>query len=57
MSVLIDIPQIAYKTMSIEYVIIGQDGKRDRWGEREAEMSLQKSLKEYSYSADHEHVR
>lgn len=57
MSVLVDIPQIAYKTMSIEYVIIGQDGKRDRWAEREAEQNLQKELKEYPYSADHEHMR
>ncbi|MEE1314777.1 MAG: hypothetical protein UHS49_03305 [Faecalimonas sp.] len=57
MSVLIDIPQIAYKTMSIEYVIIGQDGKRDRFAELNAEQNLRESLKGYSYSLDHEHMR
>lgn len=57
MSFLIDIPQLAYKTMSIEYVIIGQDGKRDWLAERNAEESLQRCLQQYPYSADHEHTR
>lgn len=57
MSVLVDIPQIAYKTMSIEYVIIGQDGKRDRFAELKAEQNLRESLKGYSYSLDHKHMR
>jgi hypothetical protein len=36
----IDIPQAAYKTMVLEYVIVGNDGKRDRLKELEAEKNL-----------------
>lgn len=57
MSVLIDIPQIAYKTMSIEYIILDKNGKRDWFAEQEAEDSLRKSLSQYPYSADHDHVK
>lgn len=56
MSVLIDIPQLAYKTISLKYIIRDEDGDRDFEREHEAEQSL-KSLKEYSYSIDHEHVK
>lgn len=57
MSVLIDIPQVAYKTMVLEYVIRDKDGKRDWLAEREAEESLKNSLSYIQYSADHDHVR
>lgn len=57
MSILIDIPQVAYKTMVLEYVIRDKDGKRDWLAEREAEGSLKNSLSDVQYSADHDHVR
>jgi hypothetical protein len=53
----IDIPQVAYKTMVLEYVIVGNDGKRDRLKELEAEKNLKNSLSDWRYSADHDHVR
>lgn len=57
MSVLIDVPQIAYKTMELEFFIYDADGKRDFWAELEAEQDLKRRLPEYSYSEDHDHVR
>ena len=57
MSILIDIPQVAYRTMALEYVIKDKDGKRDWLAEREAEESLKSSLAYVRYSADHDHVR
>lgn len=57
MSVLIDIPQLAYKTISLKYIIRDENGDRDFEREHEAEHSLKSSLKEYSYSIDHEHVK
>jgi len=57
MSVLIDIPQIAYKAWALEYVIKDKDGRRDWAAEREAEESLKNSLSDVRYSADHDHVR
>ena len=57
MSVMIDIPQIAYKTWSLEYIIHDKNGDRDRMTEHEAEQDLKRSLTEYKYSEDHNHVR
>ncbi len=57
MSFLIDIPQLAYKTISLKYIIRDKNGNRDFERENEAEQSLKSSLKEYSYSIDHEHVK
>ena len=57
MSILIDIPQVAYRTMVLECVIKDKDGKRDWLAEREAEESLKNSLSDVRYSADHDHVR
>lgn len=57
MSILIDIPQVAYKTVNLEYIIRDKDGKRDWFAEREAEESLKNSLADVRYSADHDHVR
>lgn len=53
----IDIPQVAYKTWSIEYRIYDNDGNRMRMMEHEAEQSLKKALADYRYSSDHDHVR
>lgn len=52
MAVLIDIPQIAYRTWSIE--IRTGDRLRDYQLEREL---LEKTLGQYQYSSDHDHVR
>jgi hypothetical protein len=57
MSIFIDIPQVAYRTMALEYVIYDKDGKRDWLAERESEESLKNSLSDVQYSADHDHVR
>lgn len=57
MSILIDIPQVAYKTMALEYIIRDKEGKRDWIAEHEAEESLKSSLADVRYSADHDHVR
>ena len=57
MSILIDIPQVAYRTVALEYVIRDKDGKRDWLAEREAEEGLKNSLSDVRYSADHDHVR
>lgn len=57
MSILIDVPQVAYRTVALEYVINDKDGKRDWLAEREAEESLKNSLSNVQYSADHDHVR
>ena len=54
---LIDIPQVAYKTWGIEYVVRNADGTRDRFRELELERDMASKLGEYAYSADHEHVR
>lgn len=54
---LIDIPQVAYKTWVLEYRIYDENGNRMRLMEREAEQDLEKSLRDYKYSADHDHVR
>lgn len=57
MSVVIDIPQVAYRTVSLEYIIRDNDGKRDYTAEREAEESLRNLLSDYKYSFDHDHVK
>ena len=57
MSIMIDIPQVAYKTWSIEYRIYDKDGNRNRMMEYEAEKDLERSLSDYKYSSDHDHVR
>ena len=57
MSFAIDIPQVAYKTVYLEYRVYDKDGKRDRMAEHEAEMDLEKTLSDYKYSAEHDHVR
>lgn len=53
----IDIPQVAYKTWLLEYRIYDTDGKRCRDMELEAEKDLARTLSNYSYSAEHDHVR
>jgi len=53
----IDIPQVAYKTMCIEYRIYDDNGNRCFFEEQEAERDLQHALSDYRYSADHDHVR
>ena len=57
MSVMIDIPQVAYKTWSIEYRIYDNEGSRNRLMEYEAERDLERVLSSYKYSAEHDHVR
>lgn len=57
MSVIIDVPQVAYKTWSLEYRIHDKNGDRDYIAEHEAEQDLKRSLTEYKYSEDHNHVR
>ena len=57
MSVMIDVPQVAYKTWSLECVIYSKNGNRDYMMERETEQDLKRSLTEYKYSEDHNHVR
>lgn len=57
MSIAIDIPQVAYKTWLLEYRIYDNDGNRLRMVEREAERDLERTLRDYRYSADHDHVR
>lgn len=57
MSVVIDIPQVAYKTLLLEYRIYDADGNRNRQMEREAEQGLERSLSNYKYSESHDHVR
>jgi len=53
MAIYIDIPQIAYKTWTIE--IHTGDKVRDHLLERELEQT--KEIKQYQYSRDHAHVR
>jgi len=55
--ILIDIPQVAYRTWGLEYVIYDEDGKRDYMAEFEAEEDLKKHLCHVAYSADHDHVK
>lgn len=57
MSVAIDVPQVAYRTWVLEYRISDKNGKRDWIAEYEAEQDLKRSLTEYKYSEDHDHVR
>lgn len=57
MSVLIDIPQVAYRTWAFEYRIYDKNGNRNRLMEYEAERDLEKSLSDYKYSTEHDHVR
>jgi hypothetical protein len=52
-----EIPQIAKKTWNINYFVLNDDGTRNRELEREFENDLQKSLSEYKYSEEHDHVR
>lgn len=53
----IDIPQVAYKTWNVEYFVWNEGGTRERELELELENDLQKSLLEYKYSDEHDHVR
>ena len=55
--ILIDIPQVAYKTVCIEYLMYDNDGNRCRMEELEAEKRLECSLRDYRYSKEHDHVR
>jgi len=57
MSVMIDIPQVAYKTWLLEYRIYDENGNRNRLMEYEAEKDLERILSDYRYSAEHDHVR
>ena len=51
MAVLIDIPQVAYRTWAIE-IHTG-----DKMHDYELERELEKTLTQYPYSKDHDHVR
>lgn len=53
----IDVPQVAYKTWCIEYVVRNDDGTRDHLLEYELEEDLRKTLSRYPYSKDNPHVR
>ena len=55
--IVIDIPQVAYKTWAFEYRIYDKNGNRNRVMEYEAECDLEKALSNYKYSAEHDHVR
>lgn len=55
--ILIDVPQVAYKTWVLEYRIYDKDGKRNLLMEYEAERDLEKALVDVRYSKDHDHVR
>lgn len=55
--ILIDVPQVAYKTWAFEYRIYDEEGNRNRLMEYEAEKDLERILSGYKYSAEHEHVR
>jgi len=56
--ILIDIPQVAYKTLRIEYIVRKDDGSRDRVLEYELEQNLQRrTLQGFPYSELHDHVR
>lgn len=54
--IVIDIPQVAYKTMYIEYRIYDNDGNRCLMEELEAEKQLEYSLRNYRYLKEHDHV-
>lgn len=55
--ILIDIPQVAYRTWGLEYFIIDENGKRDYMKELELEKDLEKYLSDFLYSSDHDHVK
>lgn len=57
MSVMIDVPQVAYETWSLEYRIYDKNGNRNRLMEYEAERDLERVLSSYKYSTEHDHVR
>lgn len=57
MSILIDIPQVAYKTWSLEYRIYDKDGNRDLLAESKAEQDLKRTLLSVQYSSEHDHVK
>lgn len=57
MSILIDIPKIAYKTWAINVVIKDNDGERDYDKEKEFEDGLRETLSEFQYKPYHKHVR
>lgn len=57
MGILIDIPQVAYKTWSLEYLIYDKDGNRDLLAELEAEQDLKRTLSSVQYSQEHDHVK
>ncbi len=57
MSILIDVPHIAYKTWAIDVVIKDKDGNRDYDTEKEFEDSLKETLSEFRYKPYHKHVR
>ncbi len=57
MGILIDIPQVAYKTWSLEYLIYDKDGNRDLLAELEAEQDLKRTLSSVQYSSEHDHVK
>ena len=52
----IDVPQVAYKTWSLEYRIYDNDGNRNHLMEQEAEQDLERVLSDYRYSKEHDHV-
>lgn len=54
--IMIDVPQVAYKTWCLEYRVVKNDGTRDRMLEQEMEQSLKNALQDVRYSAEHDHV-
>lgn len=57
MSILLDVPHIAYKTWAINVVIKDKDGNRDYDAEKEFEDGLRETLSEFQYKPYHKHVR
>lgn len=55
--ILVDVPQVAYKTWVLEYRIYDENGNRNHLMEYEAERDLEQILSGYKYSAEHDHVR
>ncbi len=55
--ILVDIPQVAYKTWGFEYRVLNKDGSRNRELELQFEQDLQRHLSQYPYSSEHKHVR
>ena len=53
----IDVPQIAYRTWGIEYIIRYKNGNRDFLTEKDMENELKEKLSDYKFSSFHDHVK